>query len=108
MSPNHENAPDEEEDDYMSMIIEEPKQKETFSQKKRREQREVSFPLFSPLFFSPLICTPWSPGLTIFLLTHDPIFFVLSRPNPAEESPPKPNAPPKKPPDAMKPFQKVP
>jgi hypothetical protein len=30
-----------DEDDYMSMVIEEPIQKETFTQKKRREQREV-------------------------------------------------------------------
>ena len=30
-----------DEDDYMSMVIEEPTQKETFTQKKRREQREV-------------------------------------------------------------------
>jgi hypothetical protein len=45
-----------EEDDYMSMVIEEPTQKETFTQRKRREQREVrppppSFP--SPCFHSP-------------------------------------------------------
>lgn len=34
--------PDEdEEEDYMSMVIEEPTQKETFTQRKRREQREV-------------------------------------------------------------------
>ena len=32
---------DSEEEDYMSMIIEEPQEKETFSQKKRRQQREV-------------------------------------------------------------------
>ncbi|KAL4872175.1 hypothetical protein BDV12DRAFT_151394 [Aspergillus spectabilis] len=31
----------EDEDDYMSMIIEEPQQKETFTQKKRRLQREA-------------------------------------------------------------------
>ncbi|KAJ5884060.1 uncharacterized protein N7473_010946 [Penicillium subrubescens] len=30
-----------EEDDYMSMVIEEPTQKETFTQRKRREQREA-------------------------------------------------------------------
>ncbi|KAJ5312890.1 hypothetical protein PENANT_c049G00942 [Penicillium antarcticum] len=30
-----------DEDDYMSMVIEEPTQKETFTQKKRREQREA-------------------------------------------------------------------
>jgi hypothetical protein len=33
-----------DEEDYMSMVIEEPKQKETFTQRKKREQREVSFP----------------------------------------------------------------
>ncbi|GES56962.1 G-patch domain protein [Aspergillus terreus] len=32
---------DDEEEDYMSMIIEEPTQKETFAQKKRRQQREA-------------------------------------------------------------------
>lgn len=37
----------EDEDDYMNMVIEEPSNKETFSQRKRREQREVSFP-FQP------------------------------------------------------------
>ncbi|KAJ5180413.1 hypothetical protein N7492_003623 [Penicillium capsulatum] len=30
-----------DEEDYMSMVIEEPKQKETFTQRKRREQREA-------------------------------------------------------------------
>lgn len=30
----------------MSMVIEEPKQKETFTQRKRREQREVLSPPF--------------------------------------------------------------
>ncbi|KAJ5757825.1 uncharacterized protein N7511_006519 [Penicillium nucicola] len=30
-----------DDDDYMSMVIEEPKQKESFTQKKRREQREA-------------------------------------------------------------------
>ena len=30
-----------DEEDYMSMVIEEPKQKETFTQKKLRQQREV-------------------------------------------------------------------
>lgn len=34
-------ASDDEEDDYMSMVIEEPTQKESFTQRKRREQREV-------------------------------------------------------------------
>ncbi|KAL4986936.1 hypothetical protein BDW68DRAFT_162221 [Aspergillus falconensis] len=34
-------AAEEDEDDYMSMIIEEPQQKETFTQKKRRLQREA-------------------------------------------------------------------
>ncbi|PLB37269.1 putative G-patch domain protein [Aspergillus candidus] len=32
---------DSEEEDYMSMIIDEPQEKETFSQKKRRQQREA-------------------------------------------------------------------
>ncbi|KAJ5166559.1 uncharacterized protein N7482_005340 [Penicillium canariense] len=36
-----------DEEDYMSMVIEEPSQKETFTQRKRREQREVS-PRTSP------------------------------------------------------------
>lgn len=35
-------AMSDEEEDYMSMVIEEPTQKETFTQRKRREQREVS------------------------------------------------------------------
>lgn len=34
----------EDEDDYMNMVIEEPTQKETFTQKKRRELREVPYP----------------------------------------------------------------
>jgi len=34
----------------MSMVIEEPKQKETFTQRKKREQREVNFPTS---FFDP-------------------------------------------------------
>ncbi|KAL4784264.1 hypothetical protein BJX76DRAFT_223791 [Aspergillus varians] len=34
-------AADEDEDDYMSMVIEEPQQKESFTQKKRRLQREA-------------------------------------------------------------------
>lgn len=34
-------AAEEDEDDYMSMVIEEPQQKETFAQKKRRLQREA-------------------------------------------------------------------
>lgn len=60
MSPNHG---DEDEDDYMSMIIEEPKQKETFTQRKRREQREVSS-------LSLLSRSPSSPSHpTIFRLT---------------------------------------
>lgn len=44
MPGNHdskkENSQDEEED-YMSMIIEEPPQRETFAQRKLRKQREV-------------------------------------------------------------------
>ncbi|KAH2340556.1 hypothetical protein KXW87_009215 [Aspergillus fumigatus] len=39
MSPA--NGGEEEEDDYMSMVIEEPQQKETFAQKKLRKQREA-------------------------------------------------------------------
>jgi hypothetical protein len=42
----------EEEDDYMSMVIEEPTQKETFTQRKRREQREVRPPPPLPLAFA--------------------------------------------------------
>lgn len=34
--------PQDEEEDYMSMIIEEPPQRETFAQRKLRKQREVS------------------------------------------------------------------
>lgn len=34
----------DDEDDYMNMVIEEPTQKETFTQKKRRELREVPYP----------------------------------------------------------------
>jgi hypothetical protein len=41
-----------DEEDYMSMVIEEPKQKETFTQRKKREQREVSFEL-PRSFFGP-------------------------------------------------------
>ncbi|KAJ5975228.1 hypothetical protein N7481_008935 [Penicillium waksmanii] len=41
MSPNHGDTDEGEEDDYMSMVIEEPKFKETFTQRKRREQREA-------------------------------------------------------------------
>lgn len=50
----------------MSMIIEEPKQKETFTQRKRREQREVSYPVLSP-------CTalcPMIPPLNNLLTCH--------------------------------------
>lgn len=39
----------EDEDDYMNMVIEEPTQKETFTQKKRRELREVPYPPHSNL-----------------------------------------------------------
>jgi hypothetical protein len=39
-----------DEEDYMSMVIEEPKQKESFTQRKKREQREVNSPS-SPQFF---------------------------------------------------------
>ncbi|KAJ5491808.1 hypothetical protein N7453_009905 [Penicillium expansum] len=47
----------EDEDDYMNMVIEEPTQKETFTQKKRRELREVPYlphsktPYLSPAKF---------------------------------------------------------
>lgn len=44
----------DEEEDYMSMVIEEPTQKESFTQRKRREQREVRCPV--PL--------PWPPHHT--------------------------------------------
>ncbi|PYH72392.1 putative G-patch domain protein [Aspergillus vadensis CBS 113365] len=46
--PPHSESPargrpdeDDEEEDYMSMIIEEPQHKETFAQKKKRQQREA-------------------------------------------------------------------
>ncbi|KAJ5744086.1 hypothetical protein N7533_008956 [Penicillium manginii] len=41
MSPNHGDTDEGDEDDYMSMVIEEPTHKETFTQRKRREQREA-------------------------------------------------------------------
>lgn len=41
----------------MSMVIEEPTQKETFTQKKKREQREVRY-LHSHCTFAPLPTTP--------------------------------------------------
>ncbi|KAE8376210.1 hypothetical protein BDV26DRAFT_266194, partial [Aspergillus bertholletiae] len=43
MAPHQNSTPDagDEEEDYMSMVIEEPQQKETFSQKRRRQQREA-------------------------------------------------------------------
>ncbi|KAI9044614.1 putative G-patch domain protein [Aspergillus affinis] len=41
MGPPKDPASGKEEDDYMSMVIEEPQQKETFAQKKRRQQREA-------------------------------------------------------------------
>lgn len=43
----------EDEDDYMNMVIEEPTQKETFAQKKRRELREVPYPSHSSPTLSP-------------------------------------------------------
>jgi hypothetical protein len=59
MPPNHKlqhnDDGDEEEEDYMSMIIQEPatQQRETLTQRKLRKQREVSPPNFpSP----PKIC----------------------------------------------------
>ncbi|GIJ90768.1 hypothetical protein Asppvi_009731 [Aspergillus pseudoviridinutans] len=39
--PHPANGGEEEEDDYMSMVIEEPQQKETFAQRKLRKQREA-------------------------------------------------------------------
>lgn len=45
MPPSHKTADnDDEEDDYMSMIIQEPatQQRETLTQRKLRKQREVS------------------------------------------------------------------
>jgi hypothetical protein len=48
VNPAREMASDDE-DDYMNMIIEEPQQKETFTQKKRRLQREVHY---TPLTFT--------------------------------------------------------
>jgi hypothetical protein len=45
---------DDDEDDYMSMVIEEPRTKETFSQRKLRLQREVGS---SPLPLFPSSCT---------------------------------------------------
>lgn len=47
-------AAGEDEDDYMSMVIEEPQKKETFTQKKRRLQREASPPL-SPYYLAVMI-----------------------------------------------------
>ncbi|EAW15099.1 putative G-patch domain protein [Aspergillus clavatus NRRL 1] len=41
MPPHGSPAQEDEEDDYMSMVIEEPQQKETFAQKKLRKQREA-------------------------------------------------------------------
>lgn len=70
----------------MSMVIEEPKQKETFTQRKRRQQREVLSFLFH---FSIRAAN------------------LPSRPKTAPESPPRPNVPPKMPPAAMKLWRRV-
>lgn len=70
----------------MSMVIEEPKQKETFTQRKRREQREV-------------LSLPFC----LYMQTAN----LPSRPKTAPESPPKPNAPPKMPHAAMRPWRRV-
>jgi hypothetical protein len=77
----------EDEDDYMNMVIEEPPQKETFTQKKRRELREV--PLSSTFH-----CLRLSAKTTLTFLT----FYSICRLKPELESHPKPNAPLKKPP----------
>jgi hypothetical protein len=82
-----------DEDDYMSMVIEEPTQKETFTQKKRREQREVGpFPNPTQRFHLELVISQE------LVLT----FQLQYRPKPAAESLLKPNAPHKKPPAEMK------
>jgi hypothetical protein len=51
MPPNHKTPDnDDEEEDYMSMIIQEPatQQRETLTQRKLRKQREVSAPPLPP------------------------------------------------------------
>lgn len=71
-------APSEdEEDDYMSMVIEEPTQKESFTQRKRREQREVPSHIHIPAL------RPWRSRITN--LSRE------SRPKLEAECPPKLN-----------------
>jgi hypothetical protein len=105
MSPNHGDTDEGDEDDYMSMVIEEPTHKETFTQRKRREQREVSTssPLPSPVSPPPLpVLARACMTITADLVTSQ------SRQKPAEKSPPKLNEPPKKQRAAKKPYQKAP
>lgn len=79
--------PDEdEEEDYMSMVIEEPTQKETFTQRKRREQREVHV-LEVDSSYTRTDCSIWN------------------RPKPAPKSLPKPKEPQMKLAVAMKPLR---
>jgi hypothetical protein len=83
----------DEEDDYMNMIIEEPQQKETLTQKKRRLQREVHY---TPL------------AVTLIALNQQTIdLSTFTRPKPARVSLQKPSAPPKKPPNAMQRLQRA-
>ena len=74
----------------MSMVIEEPKQKETFTQRKQREQREVSSSRLLSTFF--------------FCLTDRPCL----RPKLVEEFPPKQNVQHTMPVAEMKPWQPAP
>lgn len=68
------------------MVIEEPKQKETFTQKKLRQQREVG--RHTP--YTPLPIKPTATKLYIY------IYIYPTRPKHAQKSPPKPNEPHKK------------
>lgn len=53
--PTKQNADSDEEEDYMSMIIEEPKTHgETLTQKKLRKQREVRYMKHAPVALSAL------------------------------------------------------
>lgn len=63
----------DEEEDYMSMVIEEPAQKESFTQRKRREQREVryAFPLpLSPHHKLPQTLIAWHALSHSYLSNH--------------------------------------
>lgn len=62
---------EDEEEDYMSMVIEEPKQKETFTQKKLRQQREVG--RHTP--YTPLPIKPTATKLYIYIY----IYILLGR-----------------------------